>query len=281
MIGSTQTLSTEYRFLDANNPTGEWTILQPREENHEYSVDHYGDNFYIKTNLAAKNFRLMKTPVTASIKENWKEVIPHRADVMLMGIEIFKNYLVLSERKDGLRNLRIIKWEDWSEHYIEFNDPAYAAYIDANPEFDTDTLRYSYTSLTTPNTVYDYDMNTKEKEQLKQEEVMDSNFSPDNYTSERLYATARDGVKVPISLVYKKGVKRDANTPLLLYAYGSYGYSIDPGFSSVRLSLLDRGFVFAIAHIRGGQEMGRDWYENGKLLKKKNTFMILLIAESI
>ena len=272
MIGSTQTLSTEYRFLDANNPTGEWTILQPREENHEYSVDHYGDNFYIKTNLAAKNFRLMKTPVTASIKENWKEVIPHRADVMLMGIEIFKNYLVLSERKDGLRNLRIIKWEDWSEHYIEFNDPAYAAYIDANPEFDTDTLRYSYTSLTTPNTVYDYDMNTKEKEQLKQEEVMDSNFSPDNYTSERLYATARDGVKVPISLVYKKGVKRDANTPLLLYAYGSYGYSIDPGFSSVRLSLLDRGFVFAIAHIRGGQEMGRDWYENGKLLKKKNTF---------
>ncbi len=272
MIGSSQTLSTEYRFLDANTPNGEWSIVLPREENHEYGVAHYGNDFYISTNWEAKNFRLMKTPVSATTKENWTEVIPHRDDVMLLGTEIFKNYLVVSERKEGLRHIRIIKWEDWSEHYMEFKDPTYAAYIGANPEFDTDTLRFSYTSLTTPFTIYDYNMISKEKELLKQYEVMDPNFSPDNYTSERMFAEVRDGVKVPISLVYKKGLKKDGKAPLLLYAYGSYGSSMDPTFSSVRLSLLDRGFVFAIAHIRGGEEMGRDWYENGKLLKKKNTF---------
>lgn len=272
IIASSQTLSTEFRFLDANNPDGEWTVFQPRERNLEYSIDHFGDHFYITTNLDAKNFRLMKTPVSKTEKSNWTEVIAHREDVYLEEIEIFKSHLVVSERKDGLIQLRVIKWADQSEHYIEFNDPAYTAGPSANPEFDTEILRFGYTSLTTPQTTYDYNMVTKSKTLLKQQEVLGGTFSPDNYTSERIMVTVRDGAKVPVSLVYKKGMKRDGNTPLLLYAYGSYGYSMDPTFSSVRLSLLDRGFIFAIAHIRGGQEMGRDWYEDGKLLKKKNTF---------
>lgn len=272
MIGSSQTLSTEYRYLDASDPNGEWKIIQPREADHEYGVDHFGDDFYIKTNSDAKNFRLMKTPVTSTSKENWTEVIPHRDDVLLENIEIFRNYLVVGERQNGLTQLRVIKWEDRSEHYIAFDDPAYTAYISTNPEFDTDVLRFGYTSLTTPSSIYDYTLTTKEKTLLKQQEVLDANFASENYTSERLYVEARDGSKVPVSLVYKKGMKKDGNTPLMLYGYGSYGYSMDPRFSSVRLSLLDRGFTFAIAHVRGGQEMGRQWYEDGKLLKKKNTF---------
>ncbi|MFT4662690.1 MAG: oligopeptidase B [Patiriisocius sp.] len=272
MIGSDQTLSTEYRYLDANTPNGEFKIVQPREENHEYSVANYGDDFYVITNWKAKNFRLMKTPVTNTAKENWTEVIPHREDVLLENVELFQNFLVLEERKNGLTEIRVIKWADKSEHYITYQDKAYSSGTDANPEFDTDVLRFNYTSMTTPSSVYDYDMNTKERELLKQQEVMDKSFSPDNYVSERSFATARDGAKVPVSIVYKKGLKKDGKNPMLLYAYGSYGYSMDPYFSSVRLSLLDRGFVYAIAHIRGGQEMGRDWYENGKLLKKKNTF---------
>ncbi len=272
IISSSQTLSSEHRFLDAENPNGEWKIFQPREDNHIYSINHFGNDFYIRTNLDAKNHKIVKTPVSATEKENWTEVIAHRADVFIEDIEIFKNYLVVEERKNGLPLLRIIKWEDESEYYIEFNDPTYTSYISYNPEFDTETLRYGYTSLTTPYSVYDYDMNSKEQELLKQTKVVGGKFSPNNYTSERMFATVRDGVKVPISLVYKKGTKRDANTPLLLYSYGSYGSSTNPGFSSQRLSLLDRGFVFAIAHIRGGQEMGKHWYEDGKLLKKKNTF---------
>ena len=272
IIGSYQTLSSEYRFLDADNPNGEWKIIQPRERDLEYGVAHYGDSFYIVTNYKAKNFRLMKTSVTATTKEHWQEVIPHRDDVLLEDIEIFKDYLVVGERKNGQTELRVIKWSDNSEYYIKFPDPAYLAYTGANPEFDTNILRLGYTSMTTPNSTYDYNMDTKERELLKQQEVMDDNFSPDNYISERHFAAVRDGVKVPISLVYKKGLKKDGNAPLLLYGYGSYGSTMDPYFSSVRLSLLDRGFVFAIAHIRGGQEMGRQWYEDGKLLKKKNTF---------
>ena len=272
MIGSSQTLSTEYRYLDASDPNGEWKIFQPREADHEYGVDHFGDDFYITTNDNAKNFRLMKTPVVSTSKENWTEVIPHRADVLLENIEIFKNYLVVGERQNGLTQLRVIKWEDRSEHYIAFDDPAYTAYISTNPEFDTDVLRFGYTSLTTPSSIYDYTLTTKEKTLLKQQEVLDANFASENYTSERLYIEARDGSKVPVSLVYKKGMKKDGSTPLLLYGYGSYGSSMNPYFSSVRLSLLDRGFTFAIAHVRGGQEMGRQWYEDGKLLKKKNTF---------
>jgi oligopeptidase B len=272
MIGSWQTLSTEYRFLDADTPNGTWKVILPREKNHEYAVSHFGTDFYITSNENAKNFKLMKTDVTNTAKSNWKEVIPHRSDVLLEGIDIFKNHMVVSERENGLNNLRIIKWGGQSEHFIQFDDPAYTAYTSTNPEFDTEILRFGYTSLTTPNSVYDYNMNTKEKELLKRSEVMDPSFKPKNYLSERIFVTARDGAKVPVSIVYRKGTKRDGSAPLLLYGYGSYGSTIDPYFSSVRLSLLDRGFIFAIAHIRGGQTMGRDWYEDGKLLEKKNTF---------
>lgn len=272
MIGSHQTLSSEYRFLDANKPKGDWKVIQPRERDLEYHVDHFEDEFYITTNLNATNFRLMKTPINKTTKDNWFEIIPHRQDVLLEGIEIFKNQLVISERKDGLSQIRILNWKNKAEHYIRFNDPAYLAYVSYNPEFETDVLRYGYTSLTTPNSIYDYNMMSREQELLKQQEVLDGEFDAANYTSERIFATVRDGSKVPVSIVYKKGFNKDGKAPLLLYAYGSYGYSMDPTFSSVRLSLLERGFAFAIAHIRGGQEMGREWYEDGKLLKKKNTF---------
>ncbi|GAA4969866.1 S9 family peptidase [Algibacter aquimarinus] len=272
MIGSFQTLSTEFRYLDANNPDGEWKVIQPREKDLEYSVDHFEDHFYIRTNLNAKNFKLVKTPVNRTEKENWVDVIPHRSDVYFQGMNLFENHLVAEERKEGLRTIRVIKWDGSDDHYIKFNDPAYVAAPTSNLDFDTNTLRYFYSSLTTPNSTLEYNMDTKEQVLLKQEEVIDSSFSVDNYVSERLYATARDGVKVPISLVYKKGIEKTGKNPLLLYAYGSYGNSMEPTFRSTRLSLLDRGFVYAIAHIRGGQEMGRDWYENGKLLKKKNTF---------
>ncbi|UCE41487.1 MAG: S9 family peptidase [Candidatus Aminicenantes bacterium] len=271
IIASAQTLSSEFRFLDADNPDGEFQIIQPREKDLEYSVDHYKNKFYIHTNLDAKNFRLMETPVDKTTKENWREVIPHRDDVLLQGFEVFKNYLVLSERKNGLTQIRVIKWADQSEHYLNFGEEAYLAYTSTNPDFDTDLLRYGYTSLTTPNSTYDYDMNTKEKTLLKQQEVL-GDFDPNNYVTERHYATARDNTKVPISLVYRKGLEKDGSNHLLLSGYGSYGSSREPTFSSVRLSLLDRGFVYAIPHIRGGSEMGRYWYEEGKLFNKKNTF---------
>jgi oligopeptidase B len=271
-IESSQTLSSEVRFLSANDVNGKWKIVQPRERNHEYSVSHFGDDFYIITNDKARNFRLMKTPVNKTEKTNWKEIIAHRSETFLEGIEIFKDFFVLEERTKGLTNIRIKSWTSEDEHYIEFNDPAYMAYTSSNPEYTTDVVRFGYTSLTTPNSVFDYNMKTREKQLLKQTKVLDDNFSPDNYVSERHYATARDGVQVPISLVYKKGMEMNGTNPVLLYGYGSYGNNIDPYFSSVRLSLLDRGFVFAIAHIRGGQELGREWYEDGKLFKKKNTF---------
>ncbi|HIA12729.1 MAG TPA: S9 family peptidase [Flavobacteriales bacterium] len=271
VISSYSTLSTEYRVLDADNSDGEFSIIQERERDLEYSIDHYGDKFYIKTNLDAKNFRLMETPVDATSKENWKEVIAHRRDVMLEGIEIFNDYLVLEERKNGLTEIRIIRWEDWSEHYLDFGEPTYTSYTWYNPDYDTEILRYGYTSMTTPSSTLDYNMATREKKLLKQQEVV-GDFNKGDYASERMYAKARDGVEVPISLVYKKGIKKDGRNPLLLYGYGSYGASMDPYFSSIRLSLLDRGFIFAIAHIRGGEDLGRAWYEDGKLLKKMNTF---------
>jgi oligopeptidase B len=271
IIGSRHTLSDEYRFLDAGNPDGKFKIIQPREKGLEYSVDHYRDKFFIRTNYKAKNFRLMATPVNKTTKGNWKEVIPHRDDVLLQGFEIFKDFLVVNERKNGLPNLRIMRWDKKGEHYLDFEEEAYSAYIAYNPEFDTDVLRYGYTSMTTPRSVFDYNMTTKEKTLLKQQEVL-GDFDSNNYHAERLYATARDGTKVPISLVYRKGLEKNGDNPLLLYGYGSYGSTMNAGFSSVRLSLLDRGFVYAIAHIRGGQEMGRYWYDEGKLLKKKNTF---------
>ena len=271
VIGSNQTLSNEYRVLSADAPVGEFKMIQPRERNLEYGIDHYGDRFYITTNLDAKNFRLMSCPENATTKENWQEVIAHRADVLLEGIEIFKDYLVVEERKNGLNQLRIIRWNDKSEYYVEFQDPTYAAGVGANPDFNTDVLRYGYSSLTTPASTYDFNMGTKDRKLMKQQEVV-GGHDPNQYNSERLYAKATDGALVPISLVYKKGTPLDGSAPTLLYAYGSYGATMDAGFSSARLSLLNRGFVFAIAHIRGGQEMGRQWYEDGKLLKKKNTF---------
>lgn len=271
VIACGSTVSDEYRVLDATNPTGDFRIVQPRERDLEYGLDHYGDHFYIVTNLGAKNFKLVKTPENKTTKENWVEVIPHRSDVLLEGIEIFKDYLVLQERKNGLSNLRIKRWDNTADYYIPFNDPAYVAGLDVNMEFDSKVLRFDYTSLTTPNSVYEINMDTKEQKLLKEQEVK-GGYDRTKYESERLYVTARDGKKVPVSLVYKKGLKKDGKAPLLLYAYGSYGYSMDPYFSSVRLSLLDRGFVYAIAHIRGGEELGREWYEDGKMLHKMNTF---------
>lgn len=272
MIVSYQTMSTEYRFLDASNPAGEWKVVQPRIRGLEYQVEDFGTDFYIVTNDEAKNFRLMKTPIAKSSKENWVEVIPNREDVMLEGIEIFKDFLVVSERKNGLTQIRIIKWLDRSEHYIEFTEPVFFSYCHDNLDFNTSKLRFSYSSLTTPFTIYEYDMLTKDKIVLKADQVIDEKFKPENYTSERIYAEAADGTMIPISLVYKKGLEKNGKNPLLLEAYGSYGANSEPYFSMHRLSLLDRGFIYAIAHIRGGQEMGRTWYENGKLLKKKNTF---------
>ncbi|MCH8956437.1 S9 family peptidase [candidate division KSB1 bacterium] len=271
VIGSSQTLSNEYRYLDAHNPEGEFSIFMPREREHEYNIDHYGDHFYIRTNLNAKNFRLMKTPVAKTAKENWREVIAHRDDVFLQNFEMFNDHLVVGERKDGLRQIRVISWDGSDDHYLNFGEPAYLAYVSTNPDFNTTTLRYGYQSMTTPNSIYDYDMISKKKVLLKQDEVL-GDFSSENYVTERFYATAHDGAKVPISIVYRKGIKMDGSNPLLLYGYGSYGNSIDASFNSARLSLLDRSFIFAIAHIRGGQEMGRQWYDDGKLFKKKNTF---------
>ncbi|WP_299463431.1 S9 family peptidase [uncultured Microscilla sp.] len=271
VITSYSTLSTEQRYLAANDPMGEFTMLQAREDKHEYSASHYNDKFYIVTNWQAKNFRLMVTPDTAPSKENWTEVIAHREDVMLEQIELFKDFLVVQERKDGLERLHVRSWDGSQEHYLDFGEFAYSAWTAYNPEFDTKVLRYGFNSLITPRSTFDYNMETKEKTLLKQQEVL-GGYDPMQYTSERVHITARDGAQVPMSLVYKKGMKRDGSHPALLYGYGSYGINVTPDFSSARLSLLDRGFVYAIAHIRGSETMGRPWYEDGKLLKKMNTF---------
>lgn len=270
-IYSFATLSSEIRILDADTPDGVFKVFQPRMKDVLYSLDHWGDKFLIVTNKDAKNFKLVETPVDKTDVENWKDVIPHRADVLLEGIELFKDYWVISERKEGLLQLRVREVATGKEHYLDFGEPAYTAYASSNEEFNSTVLRYNYTSLTTPNSVYDYDMATKNKKLLKEQEVL-GKFDKNDYVTERVYATARDGVKVPVSIVYKKDTKKDGSAPLLLYAYGSYGASMDAGFESPVLSLLNRGFVYAIAHIRGGQEMGRQWYEDGKLMKKKNTF---------
>lgn len=270
VIGSTTTLSQEYRILEADNPDGTFRTFHPRERGLEYDIAHFDDKFYIRTNLDAKNFRLMSTSEDATTKDNWQEVIAHRDDVLLEDMDIFKDYLVLSERKNGITQIRVRPWSG-EEHYIEFPEEAYVAYTSVNPRFDTEQLRLGYQSMTTPNTTYDYNMRTKEFNMLKQQEVL-GDFDPNNYETERVMVEARDGAQVPVSIVYRKGFDKDGKSPLLLYGYGSYGASMEPSFSSARLSLLDRGFGYAIAHIRGGEEMGRQWYEDGKLLNKKNTF---------
>lgn len=273
VIASTSTLTSEYQILEANNPLGDFRVFSKRERGLEYSISHYNDSFYIVTNKdKATNFKLMKTSENATSSENWTDLISHREDVLLEGIDIFKDYLVVEERSNGLNKIQIRPWNGDEAYYLPFESETYTAYTTTNPDFDTDLLRFSYQSLKTPSSVIDFNMKTKEKTVLKEQEVLGGKFNKDNYEEKRVWATAEDGTKVPISMVYKKGIKLDGNNPLLQYAYGSYGASMSPWFSTSRLSLLDRGFIFAIAHIRGGEDLGRQWYEDGKLLKKKNTF---------
>jgi oligopeptidase B len=271
IIANSSTLSSDYYLIEADKPEQKPVEFTPREKVHEYSIDHFRDKFYIVTNWNAKNFRLMETSEKATSKENWKEVIGNRDDVLLSSFEVFTDYLVLNERKNANTQLRIINQNTKEEHYIDFGEPAYVADFGTNPEFNTNLLRFTYGSMTTPNSVYDYNMDKRTKELKKQQEVV-GGHNPADYTTERIFVTSRDGKQIPVSIVYKKGFIKDGNAPMLLYAYGSYGESMDPYFSSTRLSLLNRGFAFAIAHIRGGQEMGRDWYDDGKMFNKKNTF---------
>ncbi len=272
-IESGSTLTTEYQILDADTPDGEFKIFQKRVRGLEYSISHYGDHFYILTNKdKAENFKLMKTSVKKTSKTNWVEIIAHREAVLLEDIEIFKDFLVVEERENGLNKIRIIPWNGEGEYYLPFESETYTAYTSSNVDFDTAILRYGYQSMTTPASIIDFNMKTKTKEVKKEQQVLGGKFVKDNYTEERVWATAEDGTKVPISMVYKKGLVKDGKNPLLQYAYGSYGHSMNASFSSTRLTLLDRGFIFAIAHIRGGEDLGRQWYEDGKLLKKKNTF---------
>jgi len=273
VIGSSSTLSSEFRIISADKPYGDWKVIHPREDNLEYSLAHYGDYFYIQTNKDdAINFKLMKTPVNKTTKEHWVDVIPHRNETLLEDVSIFKNYLVIEERSNGLGKIRIKTWDGKEDYYLPFNEETYSAGVYANPEFDTDVIRYSYNSMTTPNSVIDFNMKNQTKEIKKEQEVLGGKFDKNNYKSDRIWATARDGKKVAISLVYHKDTELNKNTPLLQYAYGSYGYTISDGFSSTRLSLLDRGFVYAVAHIRGGQYLGREWYNDGKMMNKKNSF---------
>ena len=273
IIGSYSTLTSEFRTLNAETPYADFQVFSPRARGLEYSIAHYDDTFYILTNKdKAKNFKLMKVGENNTASEHWQEFIPHREDVLLEDIDIFKDYYVLSERENGLNKLKISRWDESDSYYLPFESETYTAYVSTNPEFDTDTLRYTYNSMTTPSSVIDFNMKTKEKVVKKEQEVLGGKFKKENYKSDRIWATTRDGVEVPMSIVYHKNTEINAKTPILQYAYGSYGSTIDPYFSTVRLSLLDRGFVYAIAHIRGGQYLGRHWYEDGKLLKKKNTF---------
>ncbi|MCF8361488.1 MAG: S9 family peptidase [Prolixibacteraceae bacterium] len=270
-IWNSSTLSSDYQLIDADKPLSATINFTPREKVHEYSILHFEDKFFILTNWDAQNFRIMETPENATSKENWKEVIPHRDNVLIDDFEIFSNYLVVNERKNALTHLRIINQQNNKEHYLDFGEEAYVAYNSTNPEFDSNKLRFVYSSLTTPSSVYDYNMKERTKELKKQQEVV-GGHNPEEYITERLYIDSRDGVSIPVSLVYKKGTKLNGTSPMLLYAYGSYGNTIDPYFSSTRLSLLNRGFVYAIAHIRGGQAMGRHWYDEGKMFNKINSF---------
>ena len=271
VISSESTLSTEFRILDANSPDGDFRIFQTRMPKIEYSIDHQNGRFLVLTNYEAVNFRLMEVDEKNTDIENWKEIIPAREDVMVEEVDVFSDFFVVTERNNGLPKFRIFNTNDNSDHYLIFGEDDYYVESATNPEFNSQKLRYRYTSLKTPLTVYDYDMIDRKQTMLKQQEVV-GGYNTDDYVTERKYATARDGVKVPISVVYKKGYEMAGKSPLVLYGYGSYGYSIESVFRSSRLSLLDRGFAYAIAHIRGGEELGREWYEDGKMLNKKNTF---------
>ncbi len=271
VISSHSTLTSEHQILAADNPEGSFKVFKQRERGIEHGIAHFNDAWYVLTNWEAPNFRLMQCGLADTEKEHWVELVAHRPDTLLDGIELFNDFLVMEERHNALTHIRIRRISSGEEHYIQMDDPAYSCGTGTNPEFDSQILRFGYTSLTTPYSVFDYNMVSKDKELLKEQEVV-GGYNKEDYASERLFIEARDGVQVPISMVYKKGMVKDGNAPLLLYAYGSYGHSMDPHFSSYRLSLIDRGFIYAIAHIRGGEELGRDWYESGKLLNKKNTF---------
>ena len=273
IIGSFSTLTSEYRILRADDPDGEFTIFSPRERGVEYSIYHYGSDFYILTNKdGATNFKVMKTPETATESVHWAPFIPHRKDVLIEDLEIFKDFYVVSERDNGLGKMQINRWDGGDTFYVPFDSETYVAYPYVNLDFDTERLRYVYNAMTTPYSIVEFNMATREKTLLKQQEVLGGRFEASNYRSERLWADARDGQRIPISVVYHKDTPLDGTSPLLQYGYGSYGSTSDPYFSSVRLSLLDRGFIYAIAHVRGGEYLGRPWYEDGKLLQKKNTF---------
>ena len=273
MIGSTSTLTSEYRYLPSDKPTGKFKTIQKRQRGLEYNVAHFEDMFYISTNADnSTNFKLVKVPVASPNKKNWTDVLPHRDDVLLEGVELFRDFMVVSERIDGLLQLRVVKWDGSEDYYMDFESETYSASLGTNVDFDAQTFRYNFTSLTTPSSVIDFNTVTKTKEVKKEQEVLGGTFDKSNYVAERLWATADDGTKIPISLVRHIDTALTSKTPLLQYGYGSYGNTIDPYFSSVRLSLLDRGFVFAIAHVRGGEYLGRTWYESGRQLTKKNTF---------
>lgn len=273
VIGSSSTLSDEFRILDADRPEEKFQLFQERNPQLEYQIEHYKDHFYILTNKdQAKNFKVMKTRIDQTQKEYWKDLIPHRENTLLEGIDLFNEYMVISERSNGLNKLRIVAWKGEKDYYLPFESETYRAGTTQNPEFNTSKLRYTYTSLTTPASIMEFDMDTQENIVLKEQEVVGGKFKKENYISKRLWATARDGKKIPLSVVYHKDTPISPQTPLLQYGYGSYGVTIDPSFSSIRLSLLDRGFIYVIAHIRGSEYLGRDWYEDGKMLNKKNTF---------
>jgi|TARA_B110000879_G_C11179047_1_gene517441 oligopeptidase B len=279
VISSGASITSEYQILLADKPEDAFKLFQPRIRGLEYGITHYQDRWYVVTNWDAINFKLMYTDELLTERTHWKEVIAHREDTLLEGVELFVNHMVIEERRNGQNHIRIINQTTQGEHYMKFDSETYDCWSSTNPEFDTETLRFGYTSMTTPSSVYDYDMNTKDKVLLKQQEVL-GGYDESSYGSKRMWATARDGAKVPLSVVYKKEQSGETgnlqavpmNRPTLLYAYGSYGHSLDPYFSSIRLSLLDRGFVYVIAHIRGGEDLGRQWYDDGKLLNKKNTF---------
>lgn len=272
LITSSRTDASYQRYIDANIPRSGPTVIEPFEENVKYFADHLGDKFFIRTNYQAKNFRLVEAPVSRPGRANWKDVIPNRDDIFLERTKLFKDYLVLQESSKGLDRLRVIRWRDKSEYFIEFDEPAYMASLGYNPEVNTDVVRYTYQSMTTPTTTYDYNLTSRDGKLMKQQEVL-GGFSSADYATERLMAKARDGKEIPISVVYRKDkFRKDGTNPCLQYAYGSYGASMYPYFNSKRLSLLDRGFVYAVAHIRGGQEMGGNWYDEGKMMKKLNTF---------
>ena len=272
IIYNSSTLVSDYHILNANEPDGQFVNFSPRGKKHEYDIQHYENYFYIISNKEAPNNRLMRTKVSATGISNWEEVIAHRKDVHLLGLEIFKNHLVFSERKDGLRAIRIKNMISGDDRYINFEEGTYSAYISTNEEYDSNILRYSYSSMLTPSSVYDYNMDTQDKKLLKQSEVIGKGYDQSLYDAETIYATARDGEKIPVYLVYRKDLKKEGPQPLLLYSYGSYGSTSDPYFSSARLSLLDRGIIYALTNVRGSQIFGRQSYEDGKLLKKKNTF---------